>query len=188
MTNPKILLPVIVTILMTPVLMAGAVTLPDAFDVPCMGGMGIIADICIAVNLLNDEQVAQDVRITDNENVITILSAIQILEQIEQNTLENQAVIFEAQLASLPDSLVIKNKLDNNGSPCLGAGGGIQPDWCAGQGTLHNVQDVTVTVDSFVVVSFPPSCNVQASPTAGAFIILCGSTFDGQTLRYIVMN
>ncbi len=185
--KPHILLPVIVAILMTPVVVVSAVTLPDAFDEPCMGGMGIIADICIAVNLLNDEQKAQEIRIADNENAITTLTTIQILEQIEQDTQGVQLNSLEAQVAAIPE-ILLKVKLDNNGLPCSEAGGvGIQPDWCAGQGGIHNVQDADVTPDSFVAILYPTQCGVQAQPTDGAFIIFC-SVGEGFTLRYIVVN
>ena len=87
---------------MAPVLVANAVTLPDSFDIPCIGGAGIIADICEAVNLLNNEQVAQKIRITDNEdniadheiritdNEIDIISlfTVQNLEQLEQDIIQ----------------------------------------------------------------------------------------------------
>ena len=211
----------IVAILMTPILMAGAVTLPDAFDEPCMGGMGIIADICIAVNLLNDEQVAQEARITINEgNIVTLenratilegnvtsldskvkinednittLIATQLLEQIEQDVQGVQLISLEAQLAAIPETL-IKTKIDTNGLPCLSSGLIAQPDWCPG-GSARNfdIPDVDVIATSFVSVAIVGLGGDQIGCTVtdisvGEFHVRCFNTFDGNILRYIVMN
>ena len=191
--KPHILLPVIVAILITPVVVASAVELPDSFDLPCMGGMGIIADICIAVNLLNDEQEAQDVRITDNENAITTLTTIQILEQIEQDTQGVQLISLEAQLVAIPETL-IKTKIDTNGLPCLSSSLTVQPDWCpGGNARVFDIPDVNVTSTSFVSVAIiglggdQIGCTIT-DITDGEFRVRCFNTFDGNSLRYTIVN
>lgn len=68
-------LPLLLLILI-PVVPAQAFDLPDAFDEPCVGGMGILADICNAINDIHDFVHGQEVRINS-------LNSTQIAQQVE---------------------------------------------------------------------------------------------------------
>lgn len=191
--KPHILLPVLVAILAIPVVVASAVDLPTFFDEPCIDGSPRDQAICIGVNTINDEQELQDIRITDNESDIAVLNATQILEQIEQDGNELQLVSQAAQLAAIPE-ILIKTKMDTNGLPCLDSGLISQPDWCPG-GSARNfaIPDVDVTANSFVSVAIVGlggdqiGCTVTDIST-GEFHMRCFNTFDGNTLRYLVVN
>jgi len=72
---------------------AQAFDLPSAFDEPCMGGMGILADICNAINDLHDFAHGQEAR-TDS------LNATQIVQQGQIDSLNSTQLAQQIQIDS----------------------------------------------------------------------------------------
>jgi len=166
------------------IMTASAFVLPDGFDQPCMGGSGIIADICNTINALHDEQHIQISRIDS-------INATQVSEQIEQNTIQTDLDIAEATLAGLP-SMNYKTRSDTNDPNCeLIPIPAILNDWCPNNFSVHfNVTDSEVLPTSMVMVSLNDSiiasCNA-INTDDGWFEIRCNTGPKNNTVLYYII-
>jgi len=187
--NGKILYATLVVTLIVAgsMITARALDLPDAFDEPCTGGMGILADICNAINDLHDEQHTQITRI---DGTITT----QISEQTEQNGMQTDIANLQTDKFDT-DRIQFTIRNDTDSTSCEDADP-PQPGWCPNgiNRNVFNVTDANVSESSFILlhtngqVPIARGCDVTDT-NASSFIVACGAIpADATQLYYIIIE
>jgi len=193
---------------------AQAFDLPDAFDEPCTGGMGILADICNAINDIHDFIHEQEIRTNSlnatqivQQTQINAVNATQISELAEQNLIQVNATtartnigILQGNVTSLHNDKFDADRMgftiltDTNNSSCETSPIPVF-EWCPNTISLNqfNITDVAITEGSFVLTHTDKNpgrgaCNVN-NIEDGWFVVQCAQVpADGAELYYMLIE
>lgn len=194
---------------------AQAFDLPSAFDEPCTGGMGILADICNAINDLHDFVHEQEIRTNSlnatqivQQTQINSLNSTQIAEISEQNLMQVNATtsrtnigILQGNVTSLENTkfdtsrMVFTVATDSDSTPCEQSSAPVD-GWCPNGLSLNSfkITDSAVSDSSYVLAHVDGQTGSSfgcfvTNVDSGFFTVSCVSVIaDGAELYYIVME
>lgn len=194
---------------------AQAFDLPSAFDEPCTGGMGILADICNAINDIHDFVHVQEIRINSlnatqivQQTQIDSLNGTQIAEHNEQDLMQVNATtartnigILQGNVTSIQDSKFDTSRMgftviaDSDSTTCEQTMAPVD-GWCPNGLSLNSfkITDSAVSDSSFILAHVDGQIGASfgcfvTNVDAGSFTVSCVSVIaEDAELYYIVIE